>query len=71
MEFWKRRNRQAIARERLKRKGVVPIKKTTGKKLFETFLKEAYNIKNKSITEDDLRNIFNASHYLTFDEWIW
>lgn len=39
LEFWKRRNNQAAARERLKRKGAVPTK--SGKRLFEDFYREA------------------------------
>lgn len=40
LEYWKRLNKQAAARERLKRKGAVPTK--SGKRLFEDFCREAY-----------------------------
>jgi len=39
LEFWTRRNNQAVARERLKRKGAVPTK--SGKRLFDDFYGEA------------------------------
>lgn len=45
LEFWKRRNNQAAARERLKRKGAVPTK--SGARLFEDFYCEAIKYSNK------------------------
>lgn len=70
MEFWKKTNQQASARERLKRKGAVPMK--SGKRLFEDFCREAY--KNKTadnLNDADLRNIYNSATQLDYDEWLW
>ena len=73
MEFWKKRNQQSAARERLKRKGAVPTK--SGKKLFEDFvrdMKEATgNTKQQNIDDADLRNIYNAATQLDYDKWLW
>jgi len=71
MEFWNKKNQQASARERLKRKGAVPTK--SGKRLFEDFCKEAYKnrTQTKSINDADLRNIYNAATQLDYDKWLW
>ena len=70
MEFWKKRNQQSAARERLKRKGAVPTK--SGKKLFEDFCREAYNNRTAdNLNDADLRNIYNASTQLDYDKWLW
>ena len=73
MKVWKQRSQQALARERLKRKGAVPTK--SGKKLFEDFMrdmKEATgNTKQQNIDNADLRNIYNAARSLDYEKWIW
>ena len=70
MEFWKKRNQQSAARERLKRKGAVPTK--SGKKLFEDFCREAYkNRTADNLNDADLRNIYNAATQLDYDKWLW
>lgn len=70
-----RARRKKEAQERLKSKGVVPIKQ--GKKLFDEFMKEAVSHrpqKGKSIinTRDlnDLQNAYNAASALEFDKWV-
>ena len=59
LDFWKKRNQQASARERLKKKpGGVPIRKD-GQKLFEEFMRDTrgqYKHK-KDTNHDDLKNI--------------
>ena len=73
LEFWKKRNQQATARERLKRKGAVPTK--SGKKLFEDFIKDMREAtgttKQKNIDDANMRNIFNAAQHLSYPDWIW
>ena len=70
MEFWKKINQQASARERLKRKGAVPTK--SGKRLFEDFCKEAYKNRTQqtNIDDSDLRNIYNAATQLDYERWL-
>lgn len=70
MEFWKKINQQASARERLKRKGAVPTK--SGKRLFEDFCKEAYKNRTQqtNIDDSDLRNIYNAATQLDYQRWL-
>jgi len=72
LDFWKKRNQQASARERLKRKGAVPTK--SGKKLFEDFMmdmREATGTtKNQNIDDADLRNIYNAATQLDYRRWL-
>ena len=63
------KKKAAAGRERLKTKGAVPIKATTGKKLFENFLQEAYSNKS-SINDADLKNIYNAATQLPYEKWI-
>jgi hypothetical protein len=77
LDFWKRRNQQAAARERLKKKpGGVPARKD-GRKLFDEFTKEAYSarpsqtkLRETGRRMDDLRNAYNASSTLSFDKWV-
>lgn len=77
LEFWKRRNQQATARERLKRKDAVPLK--NGKKLFDEFIKEARTHQPRppattaSVPSKDLktlRNLYNAATSLEFHQWL-
>jgi hypothetical protein len=73
LEFWKKRNQQASARERLKRKGAVPTK--SGKKLFEDFIKDMREAtggtKQQNIDDADMKNIYNAARSLDYEKWIW
>jgi len=72
MEFWRKRNQQSAARERLKRKGAVPTK--SGKKLFEDFVRDmreaTENTKKQNIDDADLRNIYNAATQLDYRRWL-
>jgi len=68
MKVWKQRSQQALARDRLKKKGAVPTK--SGKKLFEEFCREAYKNKKENIDDADLRNIYNAATQLEYDDWL-
>lgn len=70
LKSWKKINQQSAARERLKRKGAVPTRAATGKKLFEEFCREAYKNRLHHIDDADLRNIFNAAQHLTYQQWI-
>jgi len=70
LDFWKKRNQQSAARERLKRKGAVPIK--SGRKLFEDFCREeAYKKRKRNIDDADMRNIYNSAQHLSYERWIW
>ena len=73
LDFWKKRNQQASARERLKRKGAVPTK--SGKKLFEDFMKDMREAtggtKQQNIDDADMKNIYNAARSLDYEKWIW
>jgi len=70
LDFWKKRNQQSAARERLKRKGAVPIK--SGRKLFEDFCREeAYKKRKQNIDDADMRNIYNSAQHLSYERWIW
>jgi hypothetical protein len=74
MQFWKSRNRTAVAQNRLKKRGDEYIPKKSGKKMFEDFMrnaKEATNQRRKDIDDTDLRNIFNAAQHLSYEKWIW
>jgi hypothetical protein len=71
LEFWKKRNQQSSARERLKKKNAVPVRAASGKKLFEEFCREAYRDRNQSIDDTDMRNIYNAANSLSYEQWIW
>ena len=72
MEFWKKRNQQSAARERLKRKGAIPTK--SGKKLFEDFMRDIReatgSTKQQNIDDADLRNIYNAATQLDYRRWL-
>ena len=65
------KRKAALARERLKSKGAVPVRAATGKKLFEQFCKEAHKGRTKNIDDADMRNIYNAANYLSCEQWIW
>ena len=70
LDFWKKRNQQSAARERLKRKGAVPIK--SGRKLFEDFCREeAYKKRKQNIDDADMSSIYNSAHHLSYEQWIW
>lgn len=69
LEFWKKRNQQSAARERLKKKGAVPMK--SGRRLFEDFCREAYKNRNQNINDADMKNIYNSAHHLSYEQWIW
>jgi hypothetical protein len=71
LEFWKKRNQQASARERLKKKNAVPVRATSGKKLFEEFCHEAYRDRKQNIDDADMRNIYNSANSLSYEKWIW
>ena len=75
IEFWKKRNQQASARERLKRKSAVPLR--NGKKLFDEFIKEANQYRQASRQKasnpgdlTNLRNAYNAATSLQFNQWL-
>lgn len=70
LKVWKKINQQSAARERLKRKGAIPTRAATGKKLFEEFCREAYRNRLEHIDDADLKNIFNAAQHLTYKQWI-
>jgi hypothetical protein len=71
LEFWKKKNQQASARERLKKKNAVPVRAASGKKLFEEFCREAYRDRKQNIDDADMRNIYNAANSLSYEQWIW
>jgi hypothetical protein len=71
LEFWKKRNQQASARERLKKKNAVPVRAASGKKLFEEFCREAYKDRKQNIDDADMRNIYNSANSLSYEKWIW
>jgi hypothetical protein len=61
----------ASARERLKSKGVVPVRAASGKKLFEEFCREAYKGRRQNVDDADMRNIYNSANSLRYEKWIW
>jgi len=69
LAFWKKRNQQSAARERLKNKDAVPMK--SGRRLFEDFCREAYENRKQTIDDADMRNIYNAANHLSYEQWIW
>lgn len=71
LEFWKKRNQQSSARERLKKKNAVPVRAASGKKLFEEFCREAYRDRKQNIDDADMRNIYNSANSLSYAQWIW
>jgi len=71
MKVWKQRSQQAMAKERLKRKGAVPTK--AGKRLFEDFMKEANaarGVKKKERDHARLKQVYLAARALEYDKWI-
>jgi len=74
MKVWKQRSQQAVSKERLKRKGAVPVK--AGKRLFEDFMEEV-NSRTGKKTKEEIRMDKNAKQiYLAaralddFDKWV-
>ena len=72
-----RKQKQWYARQRLKKKDAVPTKQ--GKKLFDQFMKEARSYQThktktsdfkKTLTADDLRNLYHAARALDFNHWL-
>lgn len=63
----------ATGRENLKAKNKVPIRASTGKKLFEAFYKQATKKNHNQRTKDetDLMNIYNAAQHLSYEKWSW
>jgi len=57
MKVWKQRSQQALSKERLKKKGAVPVK--AGKRLFEDFIKEA-NMRTGKKTKEEIKMNKNA-----------
>jgi len=71
MKVWKQRSQQAMAKERLKRKGAVPTK--AGKRLFEDFMKEANaarGVKTKVRNHARLKQVYLSARALEYDKWI-
>jgi len=76
MKVWRQRSRTAIAQDRLKKKGDTYIPKKSGRKMFEEFIRDCKNrgyIKETRdmITDEKMRNIYNAAQHLEYDDWIW
>ena len=73
MEFWKSRNRTAVAQNRLKKRGDEYVPKKSGKKMFECFISEATKHRNNQelINDEDLRNIYNSASQLPYHKWVW
>jgi hypothetical protein len=76
MKVWRQRSRTAIAQDRLKKKGDTYIPKKSGRKMFEEFIRDCKNrghIKETrdKITDEKMRNIYNAAQHLEYDDWIW
>jgi len=74
MKVWKQRSQQALSKERLKRKGAVPVK--AGKRLFEDFMKDANRASGKKTKEEirmdkNAKQIYLAARALDdFDKWV-
>jgi len=73
MKVWKQRSQQAVSKERLKRKGAVPVK--AGKRLFEDFMKDANRASGKKTKEEirmdkNAKQIYLAARALKFDKWV-
>jgi len=73
MKIWKQRNQSAMGKERLKRKGAVPIK--SGKRLFEDFMMEANQVRGKKSTEElkmsqKAKQIYLSARSLEYDKWV-
>ena len=76
LEFWKKRNQQSSARERLKKKNAVPVRAASGKKLFEDFVRTArqhqkHEQQKTNFDDADMRNIYNSANSLIYEKWIW
>jgi len=54
MKVWKQRSQQALSKERLKKKGAVPVK--AGKRLFEDFMKDANRASGKKTKCEEMMN---------------
>ena len=74
MEFWKSRNRTAVAQNRLKKRGDEYVPKKSGKKMFEDFMRDmreaTASTKQQNIDDADLRNIYNAATQLDYRRWL-
>jgi len=74
MKVWKQRSQQAVSKERLKRKGAVPVK--AGKRLFEDFMKDASRASGNKTKEEirmdkNAKQIYLAARTLDdFDRWV-
>jgi len=71
MKVWKQRSQQALSKERLKKKGAVPVK--AGKRLFEDFMKDANRASGKEQVirnEEDLKQVYLAARALDFDKFL-
>jgi len=73
IKVWKQRNQQAVSKERLKRKGAVPIK--GGKRLFEDFMEEVDSRTGKKTKENErdhkrLKQVYLAARALEYDKWV-
>lgn len=64
------KRKELSSRERLKRKGAVPTRVATGKKLFEDFCREAYKKRKQHIDNAVLRNMFDAAQHLSYQQWL-
>jgi len=72
MKVWKQRSQQALSKERLKRKGAVPVK--AGKRLFEDFMKDANRASGKKTKEEikmdkNAKQIYLSARALEYDKW--
>jgi len=73
MKVWKQRSQQAVSKERLKRKGAVPVK--AGKRLFEDFMEDANRASGKKTKENErdhkrLKQVYLAARALEYDKWV-
>jgi len=73
MKVWKQRSQQAVSKERLKRKGAVPVK--AGKRLFEDFMEELNSRTGKKSCEElkmrqKAKQIYLSARALEYDKWI-
>jgi len=75
MKVWKQRTQSTLGKERLKRKGAVPVR--AGKKLFEEFMLEAAAATGKKDTQETkerdhkrLKQVYLAARSLEYDKWV-
>ena len=61
----------ALSKDRLKAQNKVPIRSTTGKKLFEQFVQDAGMNRKENIDDAYMTNIYNAANHLIYEKWIW